>query len=181
METVAHNTGAHEMPMGFGIHPYLRRPAQGTLSVPARKRWELEDSLPTGQLVEVAGSYDLRQPRDVASLELDDIYTDLVADPDGLVRCTLTEQRRGIQTTVAFAAAQFPHVVIYTAPAPRQALCIEPYTCPTDGFNLQQRGIESNLIVLQPGESRRFDIWIATGRLALQGFSLSHITPHPLL
>ena len=166
METVAHNTGTHEMPMGFGIHPYFRRPAQGTLCVPAHQRWELEDSLPTGKLVVVEGAYDLRQPRDVRSLALDDIYTDLVADPDGLVRCTLTDQQRRIQTTVAFDTAQFPHVVIYTAPAPRQALCIEPYTCPTDGFNLQQHGIESNLIVLQPGETRRFEILTATGRLA---------------
>ena len=52
METVVHNTGTHPMPMGFGIHPYFRRPAQGTLCVPAGKRWELEDSLPTGMLVE---------------------------------------------------------------------------------------------------------------------------------
>lgn len=166
METVAHNTGAHAMPMGFGIHPYFRCPEQGTLCVPAGQRWELEDSLPTGQLVEVEGPYDLRQPRDVTSLALDDIYTDLVADTDGLVRCTLTDQQRRIQTTVAFDATQFPHVVIYTPPAPRQALCIEPYTCPTDGFNLQQRGIESNLIVLQPGETRRFDVLVSTRRLA---------------
>ena len=146
METVVHNTGAHAMPLGFGIHPYFRRPAQGTLCVPAGTRWELEDSLPTGTLVAVEGLYDLRQPRDVTSLALDDIYTDLVADADGLVRCALYDQQRGIETTVAFEAAQFPHVVVYTPPAPRQALCIEPYTCPTDGFNLQQRGVESNLL-----------------------------------
>ena len=108
------------------------------------------------------GLYDLRQPCDVTSLELDDIYTDLVADADGLVRCTLSDQQRGIETTVAFEAAQFPHVVVYTPPAPRQALCIEPYTCPTDGFNLQQRGVESNLIILQPGETRRFNVLITT-------------------
>jgi aldose 1-epimerase len=97
---------------------------------------------------------------------LDDIYTDLVADEDGLVRCTLHDQQRGIQTTVAFEAAHFPHVVVYTPPAPRQALCIEPYTCPTDGFNLQQRGTESNLIVLQPGDTRHFTVLIATRRVA---------------
>ena len=86
METVVHNTGAHDMPMGFGIHPYFRCPMQGTLCIPARQRWELEDSLPTGKCLAVDGAYDLRQPRDVTSLVLDDIYTDLVADPDGLVQ-----------------------------------------------------------------------------------------------
>ncbi len=51
MDTEAQNTGEQEMPMGFGIHPYFRRPAQGTIYVPARKRWELMDSLPTGNLL----------------------------------------------------------------------------------------------------------------------------------
>jgi aldose 1-epimerase len=97
---------------------------------------------------------------------LDDIYTDLVADTDGLVRCTLQDQQRRLQTTVAFDAAQFPHVVVFTPPAPRQAICIEPYTCPTDGFNLQERGIESNLVVLQPGEARPFLVSVTTRRTA---------------
>jgi aldose 1-epimerase len=167
METVVHNTGAHDMPMGFGIHPYFRCPGQGTVCVPARQRWELEDSLPTGKLLAVDGPYDLRQPRDVTSLVLDDIYTDLVSDTDGLVRCTLQDQQRRIQTTVAFNATQFPHVVIYTPPAPRQAICIEPYTCPTDGLNLQARGVESNLLVLQPGETHHFLISVATYRTGL--------------
>lgn len=166
METVVHNTGAHDMPMGFGIHPYFRCPVPGTLCVPAQQRWELEDSLPTGKLLTVDGPYDLRQPRDVTSLVLDDIYTDLVADTDGLVRCTLQDQQRRLQTTVAFDAAQFPHVVVYTPPAPRQAICIEPYTCPTDGVNLQERGIESNLVVLPPGATRHFLVSIAVHRTA---------------
>jgi aldose 1-epimerase len=164
METVIHNHGAQAMPMGFGIHPYFRCPVPGTVCVPARQRWELEDSLPTGTLLAVDGPYDLRQPRDVTSLALDDIYTDLSADADGLVRCTLQDQQHGIQTTVAFNGTQFPHVVVYTPPAPRQAICIEPYTCPTDGLNLQERGIESNLVVLQPEETRHFLISVATHR-----------------
>jgi aldose 1-epimerase len=164
METVVHNTGVHDMPMGLGIHPYFRCPVPGTLCVPARQRWELEESLPTGKRLAVDGPYDLRQPRDVTSLVLDDIYTDLIADTDGLVRCTLQDQQRRITTTVAFDAGHFPHVVVYTPPAPRQAICVEPYTCPTDGVNLHERGIDSNLIVLQPGESRHFLVSIATYR-----------------
>jgi aldose 1-epimerase len=165
METVMHNVGAHDMPVGFGIHPYFRCPEQGTLCVPARQRWELDDSLPTGTLLAVDSAYDLRQPRDVRSLHLDDIYTDLIADVDGIVRCTLRDQQRGIETVVAFDAAQFPHVVIYTPPAPRQAVCIEPYTCPTDGVNLQERGVESNRIVLRPGETRRYVIDMITRKV----------------
>jgi aldose 1-epimerase len=158
METVAQNTGAHAMPVGFGIHPYFRRPAQGTVCVPARQYWELQDSMPTGRRLAVTGTYDLRQPRDVSSLEVDDIWTDLIPDADGKVRCTLTDEQHHVQTIVTFDATEFPHVVVFTAPAPRQAICIEPYTCPTDAFNLQTRGVEGNVLVLQPGEVRRFQI-----------------------
>lgn len=164
METLAHNTGDRPMPMGLGIHPYFRRPQRGTICVPAQRYWELADSLPTGKLLPVTGKYDLRQPGDVSTGTFDDIWTDLIADTEGMVRCTLHDQEHGLETTVAFAATQFPHVVVFTTPAPRQAICIEPYTCPTDAFNLQERGIESNVIALQPGERQRLDILIGVRR-----------------
>lgn len=68
----------------------------------------------------------------------------------------------GTQTIVEFSIEQFPNVVVYTPPAPRQAICIEPNSCPTDAFNLQERGIESNVIVLGAGETVRFDVNIYT-------------------
>lgn len=162
METSVQNTGDHDLPLGFGIHPYFHRPAHGTLQVPARKRWELRESLPTGNLLDVEGLYDLRHPCDVTQLDLDDIFTDLIADADDVVRCILHDHEHHMRITVVFAATQFPHVVVYTPPAPRQAICIEPYTCPTDGFNLQHRGIESNLIVLQPGATTSFNVCVST-------------------
>lgn len=149
------------MPLGFGIHPYFRCPEQGVIRVPAQKRWELTDSLPTGKLLEVEGHYDLRRPRDLTGLALDDIFTDLIADSDGLVRCILDDRSRGIQTVVEFDPKQFPDVVVYTPPAPRRAICIEPYTCPTDGFNLHHRGVDSHLIVLRPDETISFKVRIS--------------------
>jgi galactose mutarotase-like enzyme len=38
-------------------------------------------------------------------------------------------------------------------------VCIEPQTCPTDAFNLHERGVASNMIVLPPGGSATF--WIS--------------------
>jgi aldose 1-epimerase len=158
METVARNTGDANMPVGFGIHPYFRRPARGTLTVPAAQRWALADSLPTGQLLDVAGAFDLRRAADVSALQLDDIYTGVAADADGLTRCVLTDEDAGRQTIVEFDAREFPHVVVYTPPAPRAAICVEPNTCPTDAFNLQTRGIESNVLVLGAGRELNFNV-----------------------
>ena len=163
IETTVQNTATqHDMPMGFGLHPYFRRPERGTIQVPARSRWELIDSLPSGKLLDVEGRYDLRQPRDLTEVGVvDDIWTGLLADAQGMVHCALHDRSSGLQTVVECDSGQFPHVVVYTPPAPRQAICIEPYTCPTDGFNLQHRGIESHLIVLRPGETITLSVRIS--------------------
>jgi aldose 1-epimerase len=121
---------------------------------------ELVDSLPTGNLIDLEGQYDLRQPRSTSDLVLDDIFTDLIADVDGVVRCRLIDQASQVETVVESNIAQFRHVVVYTPPAPRQAICIEPNSSPTDAFNLQARGIDSDMIVLKPGEAASFEVVI---------------------
>lgn len=160
LEVTAQNTSDKEMPAGFGIHPYFQKPAAGLIRVPANKRWELADSLPTGKLLDVEAQYDLREQRDLEGLQLDDIFTDLIVDEDGLTRGVLINRETWKTTVVEFDDAQFPNVVVYTPPAPRQAVCIEPNTCPTDAFNLEARGIASNVLVLQPGASVNFKISI---------------------
>jgi len=162
METIARNNADADMPTGFGIHPYFRKPARGTLAVPADKRWELEESLPTGRLLDVAGKFELRSAANVSELQLDDIYTGVTTDADGLARCVLTDEDAGRQTIVEFDAQEFPHVVVYTPPAPRQAICVEPNTCPTDAFNLQARGIEAGVVALGAGAEARFNVRIYT-------------------
>lgn len=158
IDAIAENTGERTMPAGFGIHPYFRRPRRGSLQVPATKRWELQDSLPTGRMLDLDTAHDLRQPRDIAGLVLDDIYADPLADPAGRVECSLNDEVNKTGTVVEFLRRQFPHIVVYTPPAPRAAICIEPNSCPTDAFNLQQQGIDADLIELEPGRKVAFHV-----------------------
>ena len=72
----------------------------------------------------------------------------------------MTDDEERTETVVEFSAREFPFVVVYTPPAPRQAICIEPNTCPTDAFNLEPRGIPSNVIALEPGARASFDVWV---------------------
>lgn len=160
MSTTVRNTGTDPLPFGFGIHPYFRKPEAGTLQVEANKFWELIETLPTGKLLDVDGSFDLRRPADINKLQLDDIFTNLVTGSDGSVRCILTDHKNGTQTKVEFDGRQFPNVVLFTPPAPRQSICIEPYTCPTDAFNLHNRGIDSNVIALSPADVMHFKITV---------------------
>lgn len=158
LEISFQNTGDRPFPFGFGIHPYFEGAPQATVMVPAAGRWELEDSLPTGQILDLDGSFDLRTPKRTASLQLDDIYTRPVADSDRMVRCVLTDPDANRQTVVEFDSADFQHIVVFTPPAPRTSICVEPNTCPTDGFNLQARGVEANVLVLEPGASKEYRI-----------------------
>jgi len=158
IDAIAENTGERTMPTGFGIHPYFRRPERGTVQVPAAKRWELSDSLPTGKLLDVEGACDLREAKDLAGLTLDDIYTEPLADASGRVECVLNDDVNKLQTVVEFHRQQFPHVVVYTPPAPRSAICIEPNSCPTDAFNLQLHGVDADLIELEPGQKVSFHV-----------------------
>jgi aldose 1-epimerase len=161
METVVRNTGENVLPFGFAIHPYFQLPKSGTISIPAEKRWELKDMIPTGRRLHVEGQYDLRQPRDVHTLSLDDIFTDLLPK-DQLIRCVLQDNAKGVRTIVEFDAHEFPDVVVYNVPSPRRAICMEPYTCPTDAFNLQNSGIDANVLELPKNGEMKFRIAIYT-------------------
>ncbi len=157
------NAGSRPFPYGFGIHPYFERPKRGAIRVPASQRWVLDETLPTGERAGVDGGYDLRSGADVNAVQLDDILTGLDVDATGEVRCTLDDDA-GWRTTVRFLRDAFPHVVVYTPPSPRTAICVEPNTCPTDAFNLSSRGIDANVLVLGAGESARFDVHIERSR-----------------
>lgn len=154
------------MPFGFGWHPYFRLPLlAGTprsgaiVRVPARRQWVLDETLvPTGETVPVPADRDFRTPRPLGAINLDDVYTDLLLD-DGQSSGTLTDPASGTTLRVS-AGPTFREWVIY-APPTRPTICFEPYTCPTDAFNLAQRGLAVGVITLAPGE--RWSDWLELG------------------
>lgn len=162
LEAAVHNPERKPLPFGLGYHTYLRLPFQSGHSeqdywvkCPARAYWELDENLPTGARRPVDGSRDLRSERWCAGLSLDDVLTNFdrptvpAAHPVHF-RGSLRQSSNGLAIEL-YASAAFRELVVFTPPH-RQALCLEPYTCTTDAVNLQQRGIDAGLIVLQPGE-----------------------------
>ena len=146
------------MPMGFGIHPYFRTNLTGTadasqalITVPAAKYWELDGVLvPTGKQNDVTGTLDLRSGQPFGTLKLDHVFTD-VQLVDDVSRCLIENKDTG-HTMVMESDAIFRELVVYTPPG-RDAICFEPYTCPTDAINLEARGIPAGVIVLAPDET----------------------------
>lgn len=165
-EVCASNVGAVPFPFGYGWHPYFRAPltaggerSECQVRVPAQARWELTSALvPTGRRLEVAGPYDLRQATRLGDKSYDDPFTLLEHDPDGGSHADLIDPLAGLQVTVA-ADAAFEHWVVYS-PRTLGAVCLEPYTCVPDAFNLEPRGIAAGIRELDPGEEWRAKITV---------------------
>jgi aldose 1-epimerase len=156
------NPSNQSLPWGLGTHPYFKLPLGANsrvddclVEVPAARRWELIDCLPTGKLLELEESNDLRDGEYVSVLKLDDVYTSI--DCDGpQFDCTVMDERAGLQV-VQTCPPIFREIVAFTPPS-RAAVCIEPYTCPTDAINLTAQGIDCGWRTLGPGSE--FHTWI---------------------
>ena len=170
LEAVVSNPDSVPLPFGLGYHPYFRLPFTGTtapddcsVEVPAAEFWELKDSLPTGKRWPVDPARDLNQPRRMGELKLDDVLTGLparAARMDGLIERAAIAAGPGRPMRM-FCSAAFRDMVVFNPPH-RQAFCVEPYTCTTDAINLQARGIDAGLLVLDPGAtwSAVVELWV---------------------
>ncbi len=146
------------LPFGLGYHPYFRVPllasggeADCWLECAAREIWELRENLPTGARHPVDAAHDLTKGRRLSELTLDDLYTDLESPaPAAGALYWRGAVRQGTAEVQVHTDAAFRELVLFTPPH-RQAVCLEPYTCATDAINLQQRGIDAGLRVIQPG------------------------------
>ncbi len=159
------------LPFGLGYHPYFHVPfVPGTNPAAYRAQaspdtyWVLKESLPTGTLQPVDAPRDLRKPRRLEELSLDDVLH--AGDPAGGPRVTLVHRAslvcpdNGVGEIRVETSPTFRELVVFTPPH-RQAICFEPYTCTTDAINLEQQGVDAGLRVIPPGESWRGEVWFS--------------------
>jgi aldose 1-epimerase len=150
------NPDSSPLPFGFGTHPYFRFPIvpqrdgrECAVVAPVAQQWELQDLIPTGRRLPVPTSTGLDGRRPFSELKFDDVFTGLEFT-DGWCTCRLLDRRARVAIVFRFDTF-FRDLVIYTPPD-RTAICLEPYTCITDAINLEPRGIDAGLRVLEPGE-----------------------------
>lgn len=153
------NPGDQPMPFGFGTHPYFRVPLGGPsadaclVSFPISREWQLENTLPTGRKIEPSQAKAFREGVPFGDLKIDAVFTDLTFHGDWSAG-TVFDPGSGLRTTVSWDRS-FRECVVFT-PDTRQSVCIEPYSCVPDFFELEERGVETGMQVLRPGESTRF-------------------------
>jgi aldose 1-epimerase len=150
------NPGEAPLPCGLGTHPYFcvplgrGRAEDCRVQLPVTSRWELAEMLPTGRLLPLDSPGTYRSGLAFGQMTLDDVFAGLDF-ASGICTARIVDAARGRRLAVEFDAA-FRECVVYNPPH-RQAVCIEPYTCVPNAAELRDRGIDSGLRVLEPGQS----------------------------
>jgi len=151
--TTAENLGERACPYGLGFHPYLSAGGGvidgAVLRVPAARRLLLDErAIPIGSEQVTGSAYDLRAPRAIGGLVLDDSFCDLLRDADGRARVTLAGEGG---TVTLWVDEAYGHLMIFSGDtlAPeraRRSLAVEPMTCAPNAF-----ASGDGLVRLEPG------------------------------
>jgi aldose 1-epimerase len=165
VSTTATNAGADPCPYGCGAHPYLRSGSEridsATLRAPGGTvLLSDERGIPVGSQSVEGTDYDFRQPRQLGETKLDNAFTDLERDGDGLARVSLSDPDGAALTLWVDDA--YRYLMLFTGdPLPdvnRRSLAVEPMTCPPNAFRTGEA-----LIRLDPGESFTSTWGLASG------------------
>jgi aldose 1-epimerase len=160
VETSIENHGADPMPVGIGFHPYFRLHEaprdQWHVHLAARDHLVLNQQLiPTGERKPV----EFADPHSLSTGQLDDVFANLIRDPDGRARFHVEGGRERI--TVAYGP-KYTVAVVY-APKGQDFICFEPMSAITNAFNLAHEGKYSELQSIAPGGSWRESFWMSVG------------------
>lgn len=149
----AHNESGQRVPFAIGTHPFFPFDDACTITINAANAFEVDERLlPTGELLDLSQwSAVPGEPFSMADFVVDDCFTTLPRDGDGMAH-TLITYADGAVTDV-WQDAGLPHTVIFTTcdfkwfDGRTKAVAIEPQTVPTNAFN---SGVD--LTWLAPGE-----------------------------
>ena len=156
VRTTATNHGAAACPFGSGAHPYLTVGTETVDSVTLRAPGSTvlrsdERGIPVGAEPVDGTDCDFRRPRPIGETRLDNAFTDLERDEDGLARVELRNPRDGRSLTL-WVDESYRYLMLFTGdPLPdvaRRSLAVEPMTCPPDAFRSGE-----DVIRLEPGAS----------------------------
>jgi aldose 1-epimerase len=157
VETTIDNLSTDPMPVAIGFHPYFQvhdAPRnQWKVHLAARDHMVLNQALiPTGETKPV----EFTDPQPLEGTQLDDVFTNLVREPDGRAQFWVEGEKQRI--TVSYGP-RYPVAVVY-APPRGNYICFEPMAGPTDAFNLAHAGLYKELQSVPAGSQWRESFWI---------------------
>jgi aldose 1-epimerase len=160
VETAIENHATDPMPIAVGFHPYFHlhevHRDEWTVHLAARDHLALNAQLiPTGERKAV----EFADPHALSASPLDDVFADLIRDPDGRARFTVEGGRERL--TVAYGP-KYSVAVVY-APRGQDYICFEPMAAITNAFNLAHDGVYQELQSVAPGETWKESFWMSVG------------------
>jgi aldose 1-epimerase len=166
------NTGGEDMPFGIGFHPYFKLPlgAGGArnrclLEVHANKLWDWKalGAVRPGTSGANIGALQLdnhfSKRAELGSLEFNEGFTNLELI-DGWVEARIIDPDAKLAVRLG-ARPDIKSLVVYTPPN-RSVICLEPWTCTANMFNLEEAGVhDTGMIVLGTGQCWRGEMRIS--------------------
>jgi aldose 1-epimerase len=144
VELTARNKGTNDAPYGFAAHPYLRvgdsHIDDCRLHLSARKVVLTDEVLLPREVVSVTGTdYDFSGTASLAGRDIDNAYTDIDVDADGLSWGTLWGPGGADATSMWWEASTCSWFQVCTGDAflpewRRRGVALEPMTCPPNAF-----------------------------------------------
>lgn len=135
------NASEGPAPFGIGFHPYLTVGVpvdEAMLTLPASRRLMTDErALPVGDEDVDGTAFDFREARTIGPTQLDTCFSGLAREGDGRVRATVEAGGRSVEL---WADEGFGYLQAYTgdtlepASRRRQAIAIEPMTCPPNAL-----------------------------------------------
>lgn len=158
VRTTVSNLSTEPMPLALGFHPYYRIPDvprdQWSLKMPAHS-WVVADNrrIPTGELKPV----DLPNPLPLRDRTLDDGFTDLERDAQGLAFFSIQSGDKEIELSFG---PKYPVAVVWEPAQPASFICVEPMTGVTNAINLNHVGKYPALQTIPAGGQWAESFWI---------------------
>jgi aldose 1-epimerase len=161
VETAIENHSADPLPVAVGHHPYFHLPGvprdEWRAHLAARDHLQLNEmQTPTGERRPV----EFPDPYPLKGAVLDDVFGNLIRDPDGRARFWVEGGGRRITVTYG---PKYTVAIVY-APAGKDFICFEPMSAITNAFNLAHAGVYSELQSVAPGEVWRESFWVELSR-----------------
>lgn len=158
VETAIENHGVEPMPVGIGYHPYFRlhdvHRDEWHVHLAARDHLTLNAQLiPTGESKPV----EFADPHSLSTGQLDDVFANLIRDPDGLARFYVEGGRERVTVTYG---PKYTVAVVY-APKGQDFICFEPMAAITNAFNLAHAGLYKELQSVAPGATWKESFWMS--------------------
>jgi aldose 1-epimerase len=161
VRTTITNMSAEPMPLAIGFHPYYKLTDtprdQWKITVGAKTHWLLGPTkLPTGATEPIERFFPNPQAVVLAGLSLDDVFGDLVRDPQGRSTVTIAGASQRLDIVMG---PNYRSAVIWT-PATSSFICVEPMAGITNAVNLAHRGMYNELQSIAPGGTWSESFWV---------------------